>query len=176
MSKQYFSPDDCWSFCYKQFIKSLSFFTHDEEIEKRPPKKMLMFFMPYGVVCNLPYIDGWTEPLLHSDDWVPTKLSHVDWNTSHIRFRITKGLIIYDGNIVIREWDKFEGTHLGVCNCNNFCSPVELRRLLCLFFYSQVASSAIFSCNEMTICLQALFLFMAQCCLLPLIYSKVAIF
>ena len=82
---------------------------------------------------------------------------------------------MYDGNIVIREWDIFEGTHLGVCNCNNFCSPVELRRLLCLF-YSQVASSAIFSCNEMTICLQALFLFMAQCCLLPLIYSKVAIF
>ena len=26
--------------------------------ELRPPKKT--FFMPYGVVCNLPYIDGWT--------------------------------------------------------------------------------------------------------------------
>ena len=37
--------------------------------------KKKMFFMPYGVVCNLPYIDGWTEPLLHSEDCVPTKLS-----------------------------------------------------------------------------------------------------
>ena len=35
-------------------------FRERESLYTRPPKKQKkMFFMPYGVVCNLPYIDGW---------------------------------------------------------------------------------------------------------------------
>ena len=38
--------------------------------------KKKMFFMPYGVVCNLPYIDGWMGgPLLHFEIGVSQILS-----------------------------------------------------------------------------------------------------